>query len=525
MKLFSYSNSTSPTLDNRVKSLKDVLDFCLVDGGPSVAITSITIANSIASVVTTADHYFAVGETVTIDGATTGGNPEPELNGERVILTAADLRHFTFATAAVGAVAGTITAIKSPLGFAKAYTDTNISVYRAASGQRKYLRLDDSGTIIIPITSATISNGIATIVSTNDHYFAVGDSVVIAGATIGGQPAADLNGTKTILTAVDSTHFTVATTDVGVVAGTITATKTQRNIALVAGYNTMTGHSTGTPVFPTVAKYTKGLFWKKGDDDVTLNAQISVSSIVVDDGIATVTTSTAHGLNTRDRTTISGANETLLNGVKRVSAVTSTTEFKYVTTQVDGTATGTIKSLKYAPTKWYVMGDATYFYLFVERKYGIYDLYAFGDSQSVNLSGTTDTFLSGLRPTGGYTVKTSLVDNTYELTTEAYDSSGNSKIWCNINDVATINNSAYGTTVSKNSFNSTDKVSSVYIRYAGDKVAELPGVYLPKVDCLPIYGTNEITTIVPEGDSSNTLRSFVVLTGSPGHIGNIFIDV
>ncbi len=75
-----------------------------------------------------------------------------------------------------------------------------------------------------------------------------------------------------------------------------------------------------------------------------------VTTLVVDAGVATVTTATAHGYEVDTVVRISGASPAGLNGDHRVLSATSTT-FTFATAQPNGTASGSIEA-RLAPAGW-----------------------------------------------------------------------------------------------------------------------------------------------------------------------------
>lgn len=79
---------------------------------------------------------------------------------------------------------------------------------------------------------------------------------------------------------------------------------------------------------------------------LTLGSSVSVSSITTTSGVATVTTSTAHGLSDGDPVQISGANQSAYNGIFQASRVSSTV-FTVNVTGSPATGTGTIVCYPY----------------------------------------------------------------------------------------------------------------------------------------------------------------------------------
>lgn len=91
-------------------------------------------------------------------------------------------------------------------------------------------------------------------------------------------------------------------------------------------------------------------YWIFGDSEMHIlpipqsaPSTFTLASLTSSSGIATGTTSTAHGLKVNDYITIAGANESDYNGTFRVTGVPSTTTFTYnVSNSPSSPATGTI---------------------------------------------------------------------------------------------------------------------------------------------------------------------------------------
>lgn len=113
----------APVMDNAAGSVIALLDACLITGFGNKAVTSISVAAGMATVVC-AGHGFADGRMVDHAGATPSA-----LNG-RAKITVVDVNTYRFPTAAAdGAASGTITAKRSPLGWTKAFSGTNKAIY------------------------------------------------------------------------------------------------------------------------------------------------------------------------------------------------------------------------------------------------------------------------------------------------------------------------------------------------------------------------------------------------------------
>lgn len=138
---FDSTETGAPTLNNAAGSLIGVLDACLVNGFNLKSVTSIVVASNVATVTASA-HGYATGKVVTHAGATPSG-----LNGRaRITVTGANTYTFPTSGIADGTATGTITAIRSPLGWSKAHTGTNKAAYaRTAVGAlAQKLRIDDT---------------------------------------------------------------------------------------------------------------------------------------------------------------------------------------------------------------------------------------------------------------------------------------------------------------------------------------------------------------------------------------------
>ena len=141
---FDSSEAGAPTLNNSVGTVIGILDACLVNGF-NVKTVTITVSGGVATATASAHGYSAtVGKLITIAGATPAG-----LNGIKQISTVPDANTFTFAAPGVadGVATGTITARRTPLGWAKVFTGTNKAVYKSSdpASTGRYLRVDDTG--------------------------------------------------------------------------------------------------------------------------------------------------------------------------------------------------------------------------------------------------------------------------------------------------------------------------------------------------------------------------------------------
>lgn len=141
--LFESTDAGAPTLNNAVGSLIAVLDACLITGYNTKAVTSITVASGVATVVC-AGHGFSniYGKIVRHAGATPAG-----LNIDaRIANVTTNGYTYLCPSVADGVATGTITAKYAPMDWTKQFSGTNKAMYKrgdvAANGCM--LRVDDT---------------------------------------------------------------------------------------------------------------------------------------------------------------------------------------------------------------------------------------------------------------------------------------------------------------------------------------------------------------------------------------------
>lgn len=131
-----------PQLSGTSGALIAVLDACLITGFGTVSVTSLTVADGVATATVSAGNGFNPHHIILIEGAS-----DPALNGRhRVLMDGNSSTSFSFkTTAANGAASGTITAKYAPVpGWEKPFSAANKAVYRATTGNRFFYRVDDS---------------------------------------------------------------------------------------------------------------------------------------------------------------------------------------------------------------------------------------------------------------------------------------------------------------------------------------------------------------------------------------------
>lgn len=275
----------------------------------------------------------------------------------------------------------------------------------------------------------------------------------------------------------------------------------------------MSGHSTGTGPYPTVGQAANGFQWMKGD--VSDGSSLSVSSIVIASGIATVTTTTDHGLLSRQRVTVAGATPISLNGNKKIT-VRGLRTFQFTTTEADGTATGTITAIKVVSRKWYVVGDSRGFHLFIEIRDGIYGLCEYGDVDPFRTS-TKDSIIGGLLSDTYYVCTANGGTTTHRLA--GIDPKNIVVPVTGTMRTANANTSS----IALPDLNASQPLDTVSVLISGAKTATIRGVYISPVRSSIAYNTGDTSNNKPFGAPSDTLRVFKTILGSPSYVGNVFI--
>jgi len=143
IKVFHAGQAGAPNLRGQNGSLITVLDAILVNGYNSVSITGITRTSNTATVTTAAAHGLTTG-----DSALIAGSAQTDYNIEAVV-SVIDGTHFSYtvANSPTTPATGTMTVIRAPAGFDKAFSGTNKAAYRSkdTSGSRPYLQIIDDG--------------------------------------------------------------------------------------------------------------------------------------------------------------------------------------------------------------------------------------------------------------------------------------------------------------------------------------------------------------------------------------------
>jgi hypothetical protein len=144
VKYFTSGMAGAPVVSNNWGDLIALLDACLVTGFATKAVDSLTFSNGIATATISAGHSYQPYQVVEIAGAN-----QPEYNGQFRVLTATSTT-FTYAVtgtpASPATTATSISAKVAPLGWVKAFSDTNKAAYRSNNPQspQRLLLVDNS---------------------------------------------------------------------------------------------------------------------------------------------------------------------------------------------------------------------------------------------------------------------------------------------------------------------------------------------------------------------------------------------
>lgn len=141
---YSTQATSPPQLNGVAGALIAVLDAGLVTGWGAVAVSSIAVTANVATITTSTNHNFAIGDNLLLSGAN-----EAAFNGEFFVKAVTGSTTFTVdCVTALTAATGTMSVKIAPLGWEKVFAGTNLAVYRSAdvTGTRLYLRVNDTTT-------------------------------------------------------------------------------------------------------------------------------------------------------------------------------------------------------------------------------------------------------------------------------------------------------------------------------------------------------------------------------------------
>ncbi|RYF39219.1 MAG: hypothetical protein EOO27_49535, partial [Comamonadaceae bacterium] len=147
VKNFNSTMPGAPVLNGVAGALIGLLDACLVTGYDVKSAVSLVVAGGVATLTWSGTHSAAEHSVISISGVT---GPLVALNGEQKVVTKPNATSVTFATTAPdGTAAGTITFKMAAAGWTKAFSATNVAVYKStAVGSNGFCyRVDDTGTL------------------------------------------------------------------------------------------------------------------------------------------------------------------------------------------------------------------------------------------------------------------------------------------------------------------------------------------------------------------------------------------
>ena len=138
-KFFYSTMKGAPILPSEWGGLLNVLKACLINGFNSQQVSSVAIADGVATIALGSNHGFIEHQVVAISGANEVG-----FNADYRVLSVADTA-ITVSTSLLSAT-GTMTIKTAPLGWTEQFTGVNKSVFKAKDTlkNRFVLRVDDS---------------------------------------------------------------------------------------------------------------------------------------------------------------------------------------------------------------------------------------------------------------------------------------------------------------------------------------------------------------------------------------------
>jgi hypothetical protein len=137
--------ANAPVLNGQAGSLIGILDAVLVTGFDIKPLTSLVVADGVATATFLGSHAAQMDSVILVEGVT---GALAGLNGEQKITAKPTTNTLTFATPEPdGTAAGAITIRMAPAGWARPFASGNVAVYTSTDPQSHgmLLRVDDSG--------------------------------------------------------------------------------------------------------------------------------------------------------------------------------------------------------------------------------------------------------------------------------------------------------------------------------------------------------------------------------------------
>lgn len=158
VKYINESMRSAPVLKRGAGTLIGLLDTFLVNGWGMATASSASISAGVCTINMPVGSEFEAGAVVLVAGATPAS-----VNGEHRLVSGGTA--LTFASPEPdGAVTGTVTVKYAGCGWQKAYSGTNLAVYRSqnVAGARRYLRVNDSNADYARVVAYNSMTGVST---------------------------------------------------------------------------------------------------------------------------------------------------------------------------------------------------------------------------------------------------------------------------------------------------------------------------------------------------------------------------
>jgi hypothetical protein len=334
-------NRTTNELILITQSLKGRLSRFIVNKELNFDVSTLT---DIASLTTTGPHDYSVGDSVFISGM---GEP---FDGDQIITSVPTSTTFTFTTSAADVEAVSFKTFNEGTATLETTQEHGFSVGDSIVVNGVDALFDTVGATILSVPTATtftyaanrstpqalssaqLTSNIATLSTTQPHGFIVGEEVVVSGAGV------NYDGTFNILGVPTESTFTYAFTRTN---SREIATKSMTNDVVTLTTSATHGFVEDEPV--NVSGVDLSLNGGYTIDSTTLNTfsyrrprftEIAVTVKAISANEATITTNGAHGFAIGEKVTIENVDETF-NGTYAITSLPSNTTFTFAKTASD----------------------------------------------------------------------------------------------------------------------------------------------------------------------------------------------
>jgi len=334
-------NRTTNELILITQSLKGRLSRAIVNKELSFDVDSLT---DIAKLTTTEPHDFSVGNSVYVSGV---GAP---FDGDQVITSVPTSTTFTFTTSAADVESVSFKSFDSGVASLETTEDHGFNVGEDIVVNGVDALFDTEQAVILSVPSSTsftysaqrsspqsisstqLTSNIATISTTQNHGFIVGEEVTITGAGV------NYDGTFEILNVPTTSTFTYASTRTN--SREISTVEMTNDLVTVT---TSSAHGFVADEGVNISGVNLSLDGGYIIEDVTSNTfnylrnratEIAVTVKAISSNVATITTSSAHGFVIGEQVTISDVDSTF-NGTYEITSLPSNTSFTFDKTAAD----------------------------------------------------------------------------------------------------------------------------------------------------------------------------------------------